>query len=113
MATTINISGQIDRLNNVGYEIDALKRDIRSYQNNINSVWVSSEMRYLNEELNDIYRELADAGKELCGIEVDLIKAADEINEKERLAEEARAAAEAEALAKAAAEAGRKTYDSN
>lgn len=111
MASTIDISSQVAQLNSIEDEIKSLKKKFTAFQNNINSLWVSSEMYHLNAELNALCQALERADSELIGINGDLVKAASEVNQ-EIMEEEARAAAEAEALAKAAEEAAKAARES-
>ena len=74
MNTTNDISNAVKGLTKTENSITELKRKNKDYQSNINSLWVSNEMKYLNEELDSICRELTDVGMKIADIGDDVLK---------------------------------------
>ena len=74
MNTTNDISNAVKGLTKTENSKTELKRKIKDYQSNINSLWVSNEMKYLNEELDSICWELTDVGMKIADIGDDVLK---------------------------------------
>lgn len=71
---------------NIGY----LKRQLLELQSDINTYWISGEMKFINTKIDAVVRQMQEAINELNSLKGDISSVAYEIREEERLEEERR-----------------------
>lgn len=89
----ININGALGHSAQFGRcadNISYLKKQILELQSDINSYWVSGEMKYINMNIDTIVRKMEEAFNELNTLKGDISGVAYEIQEEERREEEER-----------------------
>lgn len=75
------IFAQQKELKGYADDIAYVKNQIRKYQNNLNSAWNSTEIRIINDAIDNVERKLAKMEAEMDDISMDILSAYQELEE--------------------------------